>query len=48
MFYNDRFADANAGGLLETLLVVGKDLLPAKIKEISTEALVGPWACPSR
>jgi hypothetical protein len=39
MFYNDRFADANAGGLLETLLVIGKDLLPTKIKEISTEAL---------
>jgi len=39
MFYNDRFADPNSGGLLETLLVVGKDLLPAKIKEISTEAL---------
>ena len=39
MFYNDRFADPNSGGLLETLLVVGKDMLPAKIKEISTEAL---------
>jgi hypothetical protein len=39
MFYNDRFADPNAGGLLETLLVIGKDLLPAKIKEISSEAL---------
>ena len=39
MFYNDRFADPNSGGLLETLLVIGKDLLPAKIKDISTEAL---------
>jgi hypothetical protein len=39
MFYNDRFADPEAGGLLETLLIVGKDLLPAKIKEISDEAL---------
>jgi len=39
MFYNDRFADPNSGGLLETLLVVGKDMLPAKIKDISTEAL---------
>ncbi|HUR96458.1 MAG TPA: hypothetical protein VMZ26_00190 [Pyrinomonadaceae bacterium] len=39
MFYNDRFADPSAGGLLETLLVIGKDLLPAKIKEISNEAL---------
>lgn len=39
MFYNDRFADPQSGGLLETLLVIGKDLLPAKIKEISNEAL---------
>ena len=39
MFYNDRFADPRSGGLLETLLVVGKDLLPTKIKEISNEAL---------
>ncbi|MEO8574560.1 MAG: hypothetical protein ABI481_11365 [Pyrinomonadaceae bacterium] len=39
MFYNDRFADPRSGGLLETLLVVGKDLLPTKIKEISSEAL---------
>ncbi|MEO8041092.1 MAG: hypothetical protein ABI646_00660 [Acidobacteriota bacterium] len=39
MFYNDRFADPHADGLLETLLVIGKDLLPAKIKEISNEAL---------
>lgn len=37
MFYNDRFADG--GGVLENLLVVGKDFLPAKIMEISTEAL---------
>ena len=39
MFYNDRFADPNSGGGLENLLVVGKDLLTARIKEISTEAL---------
>ena len=39
MFYNDRFADPNSVGALETLLVIGKDLLPAKIKEISNEAL---------
>lgn len=39
MFYNDRFADPRSGSLLETLLVIGKDLLPAKIKEISNEAL---------
>ncbi len=40
MFYNDRFADPRSGGgVLENLLIVGKDFLPAKIKEISTEAL---------
>ena len=39
MFYNDRFADPQTGGLLDTLLVIGKDLLPTKIKEISNEAL---------
>jgi len=39
MFYNDRFADPHRVGLLENLLIVGKDLLPAKITEISTEAL---------
>ena len=39
MFYHDRFADAQTGGILENLLVIGKDLLPAKIREISTEAL---------
>jgi Tfp pilus assembly PilM family ATPase len=39
MFYNDRFADPQSGGLLETLLVIGKDMVPAKIKEISAEAL---------
>jgi hypothetical protein len=39
MFYNDRFADPRSGSVLENLLVVGPDLLPAKIREISTEAL---------
>lgn len=39
MFYNDRFAEPNTGGMLENLLVIGKDLLPAKIREISSEAL---------
>ena len=38
MFYNDRFADPRAG-VLENLLVVGKGLMPAKIREISSEAL---------
>lgn len=37
MFYHDRFADA--GSYLDKLLVIGKDLIPAKIKEISAEAL---------
>ena len=39
MFYNDRFAGPQSSSVLENLLVVGKDLLPAKIREISTEAL---------
>src|SRR5688572_22843717 len=39
MFYNDRFADQQSGGILQNLLVIGKDMLPAKIREISTEAL---------
>src|SRR5688572_13129936 len=42
MFYNDRFADANSGGRLDNLLTIGKDMLPAKIIEISTEALGRP------
>ncbi len=39
MFYNDRFAEPDSDSLLENLLIIGKDLLPAKIKEISNEAL---------
>ena len=39
MFYNDRFADAQSGGVLENLLVIGKDLIESRIREISTEAL---------
>ena len=39
MFYNDRFADSQVGGVLENLLVVGKDMLASRIREISTEAL---------
>ena len=42
MFYNDRFADPHAGGALENLLTIGKDMLPAKIREISSEALGRP------
>lgn len=39
MFYNDRFADAHSGGVLENLLVIGKDMISTRIREISTEAL---------
>lgn len=39
MFYNDRFASGNTENLLDRILLVGKDLVPAKIKEISAEAL---------
>jgi hypothetical protein len=42
MFYNDRFADPQSGGALENLLTIGKDMLPAKIREISSEALGRP------
>lgn len=38
MFYNDRFAEPRAG-VLENLLVIGKDLVPGKIREIASEAL---------
>ncbi len=38
MFYNDRLADAKTGNLLDKLLIIGKDIVPAKIKEISAEA----------
>jgi hypothetical protein len=39
MFYHDRFADGQSGGDLDSLLVVGKDLQPSRIRDISTEAL---------
>ncbi len=39
MFYNDRFADGQNANFLDKLLVIGKDLVPARIKEISAEAL---------
>jgi hypothetical protein len=38
MFYNDRFSDAQGGNLLSRLLLVGRDLVPEKIRAISTEA----------
>ena len=42
MFYNDRFADPHSGGQLDNLLTIGKNMLPAKIREISSEALGRP------
>lgn len=39
MFYNDRFAAGSQGKLLERILLIGKGLVPAKIREISSEAL---------
>ena len=39
MYYNDRFAVVSKDKLLEQILLVGKSLLPAKIREISEEAL---------
>lgn len=42
MFYKDRFTGDNEGGTLDQMLTVGNGLLPAKIKEISIEALGSP------
>ncbi len=39
MFYNDRFAAGTTEKLLERILLIGKGLVPAKIREISSEAL---------
>ncbi len=39
MFYNDRLAAEQPGGSLEKLLVVGKGLIPEKIRQIGAEAL---------
>lgn len=38
MFYNDRVA-GEGSGILESLLVIGRAISPARIKEISSEAL---------
>ena len=38
MFYNDRFADSQGGNLLNRLLLIGRDLVPEKIRHISTDA----------
>jgi hypothetical protein len=39
MFYRDRLADEQSGNMLEKLLLVGRDFVPAKIRDISAEAL---------
>jgi len=39
MFYNDRFG--GSAGMLENLLVIGKNLIPAKIQAIASEAIGG-------
>lgn len=38
MFYNDRFADLDAGTSLGAVLAIGSDLAPEKLRKISTEA----------
>lgn len=39
MFYNDRFGSEQGNSLLQKLLVVGKDLVPARVQTIASEAL---------
>ncbi len=39
MFYNDRFAGDGSGRILDRLLLVGRGLVPDKIREISKDAL---------
>ncbi len=39
MFYNDRFGGDHGNSLLRKLLVVGKDLVPARIQTVASEAL---------
>lgn len=39
MFYNDRFGGALGNSLLQRLLVIGRDFVPAKIQAIASEAL---------
>lgn len=38
MFYNDRFSDAQGGNLLNRLLLIGRDLVPERIRSIATDA----------
>ncbi|CAN5404330.1 hypothetical protein BH10ACI3_BH10ACI3_07260 [soil metagenome] len=39
MFYNDRFGGNGGTGLLERLLVIGKDFVASKVQAIASEAL---------
>ena len=39
MFYHDRLIEKNDGSFLERLLLVGRDLDPARVREITAEAL---------
>ncbi len=39
MFYNDRFGADSRDKLLERILLIGKGLIPGKIREISSEAM---------
>ena len=39
MFYNDRFGGERGKGILERLMVVGSDFVPATIQSIASEAL---------
>lgn len=39
MFYNDRFAGDGSGRVLDRLLLIGRGLVPEKIREISKDAL---------
>lgn len=39
MFYNDRFGGENGNSLLQKLLVIGKNFMPAKVQTIASEAL---------
>jgi len=39
MFYNDRFGGGSGNSLLQKLMVIGKDFMPAKVQTIASEAL---------
>ena len=39
MFYNDRFAQAAGGGRLDRMLVLGKTLVPERVRSIASDAL---------